>query len=71
MFSIGDFALNQKTGKFGKVIGYGHQMLNDVYETTLKVLVIDAMGYVERIEEDTYSAWKKLDEANLLQTQIS
>lgn len=63
MFSVGDFALNQKTGQFGKVIGYGHQMLNDVYQTTLKVMIVDAKGVVDRIEEDLYSAWKKLEDS--------
>lgn len=61
MFSIGDYVLNQKTGHIGKVIGYGHQILNDVYTTTLKVLVADAKNSINRgfVEEDLYSAWAK------------
>jgi hypothetical protein len=41
ILSGGELARNPKTGQLGKVIGYGHQILNDVYQTTLKVLVID------------------------------
>ncbi|KAM3098744.1 hypothetical protein ACKFKF_16870 [Phormidesmis sp. 146-12] len=55
--------MNRKTGRFGKVVGYSHQMLNDVYQTTLKVMVVDAKGVVDRIEEDLYSAWRKLDDS--------
>lgn len=53
MVSIGDFVQNQKTGRLGKVIGYGHQMLNNVYETTLKVQLQDN----REIAEDSFSAW--------------
>lgn len=62
MFSIGEDVLNQNTGHVGKVIGYGHQILNDVYTTTLKVLVVKAENSVKQgtVEEDLYSAWVKL-----------
>jgi len=53
MISIGDFVQNQKTGRLGKVIGYGHQILNNVYETTLKVQLEDNC----EIAEDLFSAW--------------
>lgn len=53
MISIGDFVQNQKTGRLGKVTGYGHQMLNNVYETTLKVQLQDN----SEIAEDLFSAW--------------
>lgn len=63
MLSIGDFAFNSKTGRFGKVIGYGHPMIDDGYETTLKVLIVGAKGYIDRVldrvEEDLISEWKK------------
>lgn len=61
MFSIGEYVFHQKTGHIGKVIGYGHEILNDVYTTTLKVLV-DCAEATERervVEEDSYSAWVK------------
>lgn len=53
MISIGDFVQNQKTGRLGKVIGYGHQIFNNVYETTLKVKLEDN----HEIAEDLFSAW--------------
>ncbi|MBD2090010.1 hypothetical protein H6F67_09110 [Microcoleus sp. FACHB-1515] len=53
MISIGDFVQNQKTGRLGRVIGYGHQILNNVYETTLKVQLEDN----HEIAEDLFSAW--------------
>jgi hypothetical protein len=61
MFSIGDFALSQKTGQFGKVMGYGG-LLRDEYQMTLKVMIVDAEGIVDRIEEDLSSTWKKLED---------
>jgi hypothetical protein len=59
MFNIGDYVFNQNTGHFGKVIGYGHQMLNSGYETTLKVLVVESETSNKRgfVQEDLYSAW--------------
>lgn len=69
MFSIGDLALNKATGKFGKVIGYGHRMLDNVYQTTVKVLVTDAVGYMDRIEEDLHSAWNKIEDS--VETKVS
>jgi hypothetical protein len=54
MISIGDWVQNQRTGRLGKVIGYGHQMLNNVYETTLKVQLD---GSHSEIAEDLFSAW--------------
>lgn len=61
MFSIGEYVLNQKTGHIGKVVGYGHQILNDVYITTLKVLVdySEAQGKRGVVKEDLCSAWVK------------
>lgn len=59
MFNIDEYVLNQKTGHIGKVIGYGHQILNDGYTTTLKVLVDYALASdrQEVVEEDLHSAW--------------
>lgn len=61
MLATGDFVHNLRSGKSGKVIGYGHQIMNDVYETTLKVLTVDAKGYIGRIEEDLLSTWQKVE----------
>ncbi|WP_317107099.1 hypothetical protein [Chroococcidiopsis sp. SAG 2025] len=53
--------LHQKTGHIGKVIGYGHEILNGVYTTTLKVLVdyAETSGKRGVVEEDLHSAWVK------------
>ncbi|PSB02308.1 hypothetical protein [Merismopedia glauca] len=61
MFSTGEYVLNSKTGTIGKVIGYGHELLNEGYTTTLKVLVDRTLtgGKREVVEEDLYSAWVK------------
>ena len=61
MFGIGEYVLHQKTGHIGKVMGYGHEILNGVYTTTLKVLVdyAETSGKRGVVEEDLYSAWVK------------
>ncbi|OWY69860.1 hypothetical protein B7486_17970 [cyanobacterium TDX16] len=61
MFGIEEYVLHQKTGHIGKVIGYGHEILNGVYTTTLKVLVDYAETSEKRgvVEEDLHSAWVK------------
>lgn len=58
-FNIGDYVLNQKTGYLGKVVEYEHRMINNVYTTTLKVLVESAEDSEKRgfVTEDVYSAW--------------
>jgi hypothetical protein len=63
MFNVGDYVLHQKTGRQGKVVGYGHQILNSGYETTLKVLVAESETLKKRgfVEEDLHSAWVKLE----------
>lgn len=59
MFDVGEYVVHQNTGHVGRIIGYGHQILNGVYMTTLKVLVHDAEIGGKRgvIEEDLYSEW--------------
>ncbi len=59
MFNVGDYVFHSKTGRFGKVIGFGHEMLDRVYETTLQVLVVDSRsGYrTSLVEEDLHSEW--------------
>ena len=59
MFNIGDYVQHQKTGQLGKVIGYGHQILNSGFTTTLKVLVEQAENSRHKgfVVEDLYSAW--------------
>jgi hypothetical protein len=59
MFNIGDYVLNQKSGYLGKVIGYGHQLIDNVYTTTLQVLVAEKENSQKRelVIEDIISAW--------------
>lgn len=66
MFDLGDCVVNLKTDNFGKVIGYGHKMSDNVYTTTLKVLVAQSETSGKRgfIEEDLYSAWVTGSEIN-------
>ena len=66
MFDVGEYVIHQNTGQIGRVIGYGHQILNGVYVTTLKVLVHDTeiIGKRGVIEEDLYSAWIECHSSN-------
>lgn len=59
MFSIGEYVISQKTGNLGKVIGYGHQIVNQAYMSTVKVLVDCATDSRKRgfVEEDLFSVW--------------
>lgn len=73
MFSIGDYVLNEHNQHLGKVIGYGHQILDSGYTTTLKVLVDHAedSGRKGVVEEDLYSAWKLLSEDETSVTKVA
>lgn len=58
MFALGDRVLHKQTGQLGQVIGYGHEILNGVYMTTLKVLVSSSSDFSKRdLVEDLYSRW--------------
>lgn len=58
MFTIDEPVINQKTGQLGKVIGYGHQIINNVYTVTLKVLVAEpASANKVLVVEDAIHAW--------------
>ncbi|BAZ52842.1 hypothetical protein NIES4103_55070 [Nostoc sp. NIES-4103] len=61
MFTIGDYVLNQQTGHLGKVIGYGHQLTNNVSIVTLRVLVAETANSQKRVfvVEDQISAWTR------------
>ncbi|MBW4689753.1 MAG: hypothetical protein KME40_32845 [Komarekiella atlantica HA4396-MV6] len=61
MFTIDEYVINQKTGQVGKVVGYGHEIINNVYTVTLKVLVKETADSVKRIclVEDKISAWNR------------
>lgn len=58
MFQVGDRVQHQQTGSSGKVIGYGHEILNGVYLPTLKVRVLRATGLNQTgFAEDLSEAW--------------
>jgi hypothetical protein len=59
MLNIGDYALHQKTGQIGQVFGYGHQLMDGIYQTTLKVRVRKNKGNRShsRFMEDIHSRW--------------
>jgi hypothetical protein len=64
MLNIGDYAQHQITGQIGQVIGYGHQMLNGVFLTTVTVRVTNPkeMGHSSFVE-DVSSAWVLTEKA--------
>ncbi|MFN6535554.1 MAG: hypothetical protein RM021_004185 [Nostoc sp. EkiNYC01] len=59
MLNIGDYALHQRTGQVGQVLGYGHQLMDGVYITTLKVKMTKRQGTRRQstFVEDAYSTW--------------
>jgi hypothetical protein len=59
MMIVNDYACHQKTGLIGKVIGYGHQLVNDTYSLTLKVLVRESNQSGDKyvVMEDIASTW--------------
>ncbi len=63
MLKVGDNVLHQKNGHSGKVIGYGHQMLNGVFLPTLKVRVVQGTEQSQRgfIEEDLFEVWQPIE----------
>jgi hypothetical protein len=65
MFTIDEYVLNSQTGQLGKVIGYGHQIINNVYTVTLQVLITETANSQKRlfVLEDIISAWKPMSVA--------
>jgi hypothetical protein len=65
MLTVGDSAIHEKTGELGIVVGYGHELVDNAYQTTLKVLISNQNNGDEAnsiVKEDLYSAWKKTQE---------
>ena len=58
MYTINEPVINQQTGQVGKVIGYGHEIINNVYTVTLKVLITESANANKIfVVEDIISAW--------------
>jgi hypothetical protein len=65
MLKIGDYAQHLKTGSIGRVIGYGHQILDSAYLPTLKVQLIRGKELIQgSFLEDLVSTWTLLDEGS-------
>lgn len=60
---IGDRVLHQQTGHAGKIIGYGHQILDGVYLPTLVVRVLRGRERLNQktVIEDLSSAWMQVE----------
>lgn len=61
MLNIGDSAYHRSTGNIGKVVAYGHQMVDGVYLPTLtvEVQVVNESGKQKRIFiEDVFQEWR-------------
>lgn len=63
MFQVEDYVLHQNTGKSGKVVGYGHQIVDGVYLPTLIVRIVDRnLNQQTGFFEDLSSKWTPLGE---------
>jgi hypothetical protein len=63
MFNIGDVVQHHETGQNGQVIGYGHQIVNGVYLSTLRVQILQPEIDRWQIKEDIYLAWTSVTAA--------
>ncbi len=65
MLNIGDYAHHHSTGNVGKVVAYGHQIVDGVYLPTLKVevQVVNESGKTKRIFiEDVFQEWMQVEQ---------
>jgi hypothetical protein len=56
VFKIGDRVQHTKTGELGTVVGYGHQMVDNYYSSTIKVRLFREAG-IHPILEDVFTEW--------------
>ena len=64
MFQVGDFVQHQQTGCSGKVFGFGHEIVNSVYQPTLIVRVVRPADRNQKsFVEDLSSVWMRFQEA--------
>ncbi len=72
MVNIGDSVLHKRTGRSGKVFGYGYQMVNNTYLPTLIVRVVEAASLSQKsFVEDLSSAWILEQEASRLSAKAA
>ncbi len=64
MFNIGDYARHRSMGYLGTVFGYGHQMDNGTYLSTLRVKILSKNSEKSQVVifEDVTTAWVKVEE---------
>lgn len=56
MFNIGDRVQHKQNGKVGKVVGYGYQIVDGYYLTTIQVQVCNQVG-IKPVIEDLFNKW--------------
>lgn len=62
MLNVGDKVIHRRSGKFGKIIGFGQAIINNTCQTTIKVLLMPKYkSETSGLNEDLYSEWLKLD----------
>ena len=71
MFSIDDLVQHKKTGKIGKVIGYGCQTYGNIYCSTLKVQIFKNKIHNKLIIEDKLNAWSSWRKVSKIMPQNS
>ncbi len=71
MFRINEIVQHQKTGKIGKVTGYGCQEQGDNYFPTIKVQIFKKKIYNKLIMEDIMSEWSSWRNATQIPPQKS
>lgn len=72
LLNIGDYACHRSTGNVGKVVAYGHQVIDSVYLPTLKVevQVVNETGVKKRtFIEDVFQEWMRVDQGGKLGEQ--
>ncbi len=72
MLNIGDYALHKATGKFGQVVAYGHEIIDNTYLATLKVEVVDDTEMNKRtFVEDVTSNWMPVEKEEIAEYRIA
>jgi len=73
MFSIGDSVCHRNTGYVGKVIGYGYELFDSVYTTTLKVLLTsNSHSHYTGVMEDLLINWvQAVSQDNSVSTHLT
>jgi hypothetical protein len=56
MFNLNQVVQHKKTGKVGKVIGYGYQTFENVYFLTIKVQLLKNLS-TKPVVEDMINEW--------------